>query len=122
MAGEGGRRPATGSSFSQIASGYYHTEPGLSLGPDGNYAGQKFGAYFVFSGDQQPLARYLRYTRVDGRDWGYMAEMEVQGHVPAPSVPEPGTYAMLAAGLAAMGLVARRRAVLTSQAGRCRRP
>ena len=96
-----------GVSFTTVASGNYHVEPLLSLGPDGNYAGQKFGAVFSFSAGTEPLGRYLRYTRTGGADWGYMSEMEVTGHVPTP-VPEPGTWALLAAGLAAIGTRVRR--------------
>jgi PEP-CTERM motif len=90
-----------GLSFSAVGSGSYHVEPLLSLGPTGNYAGQKFGAVFSFAAGSEPLGRYLRYTRTGGADWGYMSELEVTGHVPAP-VPEPGTWALLAAGLAAI--------------------
>ncbi len=97
-----------GVSFSTIAIGYYKTEPLLSLGPDGNYAGQKFGAVFTFDAGQEPLGRYLRYTRTGGRDWGYMSELEVTGHLPT-AVPEPATWALMALGLAGVASAARRR-------------
>lgn len=54
-----------------------------------------------------PVARYVEYRVVGGSHWAALGEMTVSG-VPA-AVPEPTTTAMLLAGLAAMGLTARRR-------------
>lgn len=54
-----------------------------------------------------PLARFVEYRVVSGSHWAALGEMRVLGAVAA--VPEPGTTAMLFAGLGALGLTARRR-------------
>ncbi|MBL8467071.1 MAG: PEP-CTERM sorting domain-containing protein [Methyloversatilis discipulorum] len=53
-------------------------------------------------------ARYLRYSVNAGSpQWGYLAEIDVQGHV--ATVPEPETWVTMLAGLGLLGVVARRR-------------
>jgi hypothetical protein len=54
-----------------------------------------------------PVARYVEYRVISGSHWAALGEMRVLGEVAA--VPEPGTTAMLLAGLAALGLLTRRR-------------
>lgn len=96
-----------GLSFAAIGSDSYHLEPALSLGPTGNWASQKFGAVFTYAGGAEPLARYLRYTRTGGPDWGYLYEIEATGNLAA--VPEPQTWVLMAAGMAALASLALRR-------------
>ncbi len=100
---------ADGLSWSAIAVSGYHLEPRLTQ----NVGMQpKYGAVFDVSDaslGKNVTARYLRYTLNGGSPhWGYLFEMDVQGH-PVSSVPEPQTYAMLLAGLALLAVGARRK-------------
>lgn len=97
-----------GVSWSTVASGGYHLEPRLS---QTGYQGVQYGAVYdvadhtLASGYQ---ARYVRYSVNSGTPhWGYVFEMDVQGHVAA--VPEPETYALMLGGLALVGWQTQRR-------------
>ncbi len=97
-----------GTNWQQIAADIYHVEPNLTQ--TATVGGVKYGA--VHDTSYNTLAnnvtgQYLRYTRTGGADWGYLFEMNVQGHVAA--VPEPETYSLLLAGLGLVGFAARRR-------------
>lgn len=92
----------TGSGFSTIGSGSYGNDTGLALTP-------QWGDHLAFSGAAAPQGRYLRWTWTGGSDWAHIAELDVQGHLASAPVPEAGSAAMLAAGLGALALVARRR-------------
>ena len=92
-----------------VASGAYHEEPGLTFA---GLSGKKFGAvYSVAGGTLTPnmSAQYVRYSAGGNQNWGYLFEMDVQGHVTAAPVPEPETYALMLAGLGLVGFAARRR-------------
>ncbi len=97
-----------GNTWQNIATGGYHIEPALTQ--SATYNGYKYGAVHDASYGTLGSAvsgQYLRYTRAGGGHWGYLFELDVQGHV--ASVPEPETWAMLLAGIGLVGFAARRR-------------
>lgn len=99
-----------GYGWATVGSGSYHIEPGLTHTGVG---GQKYGAVFSANGNNMPAglnAQYVRYYAGATQNWGYLFEMDVQGHVAAAPVPEPETYALMLAGLSLVGLAVRRRA------------
>ena len=63
---------------------------------------------YTWAGANLPLARWLEYRAVGGSHWSALDEINAMG-APAAAVPEPGTWAMLGAGLAGVGLLTRRR-------------
>ena len=96
-----------GTTWQTIATGGYHLEPALTLAT--TVGGQKYGAVHDTANGTLGVVsgQYLRYTRTGGGQWGYLFELDVQGHV--ASVPEPESWAMLLAGLGLVGFAARRR-------------
>ena len=97
-----------GSTWQTIASGGYHIEPTLTQ--SATAGGFKYGAVHALANGSlgnAVTAQYLRYTRTGGAHWGYLYELDVQGHV--ASVPEAETWTMLLAGLGLVGFAARRR-------------
>jgi hypothetical protein len=101
---------ADGLSWTTVAIDGYHPESRLT---ETDIYGLKYGAVYDVADNTLASglsAQYVRYTVNAGSPhWGYMFEMDVQGHT-AP-VPEPETYAMLLAGLGLVGMKLRRRAV-----------
>lgn len=106
---------ANGLSWATVATGGYHAEPNLlHTGGSGTLSrADDWGAVYDVANATLASglsARYLRYTVNAGSPhWGYLFELDVQGHTAA--VPEPETWVMLLAGLVLMGLTVRRRAV-----------
>lgn len=115
-----------GVSWSAIANGGYHLEPGLSHAD--TYQGIKYGAVHDVLGNTLAdgvIGQYLRYSVNAGTPhWGYLFELVVEGHTPvisnvnqgdvasnnpAASVPEPATIAMLGLGLGCLGAMRQRR-------------
>jgi hypothetical protein len=104
-----------GNSWQSIVSGAYHLESGLSQ--SAVQGGTKYGAVHAvgagtLAGGIQ--AQYLRYTLAGGSHWAYLYEVAVEGHGaaspgPVMAVPEPGTYALMLAGMGLMGAIVRRR-------------
>jgi hypothetical protein len=62
---------------------------------------------YAWSGEARPLARWLEYRVVGGTHWSALDEINAMG-TPA-AVPEPGSWALWGAGLAAVTAVGRRR-------------
>ncbi len=106
-----------GIGWSTLAIGGYHSEPLLSHAGMGGvkycavYDVSLSGGNALASGVE---ARYLRYTVNAGSPhWGYVFEIEAQGHLAAP-VPEPSGALMAAAGLGVLGWLSRRRRAVTA--------
>lgn len=116
-----------GVSWSSIATGGYHLEPGLSR-PD-TYQGVKYGAvHDVLNGTlaDNIVAQYLRYSVNPGTPhWGYLFEMIVNGHsliaqdvsqgaigggAATADVPAPAPLALMGLGLVVAAALKRRRA------------
>lgn len=99
-----------GVNWTTVANGAYQDEPGLT---HAGVSGRKYGAYYSVAGStlaSELNAQYVRYSAGASQNWGYLFEMDVQGHVAAAPVPEPETYALMLAGLGLVGFAARRRA------------
>lgn len=108
-----------GTSWSSIATGGYHVEPNLSRSD--TYLSVKYGAVHDVANNtltDNVIGQYLRYSVNAGSPhWGYLFELQVDGHSPAgstgnpqsvtQSVPEPSSVALL--GLGVMGLAGMRR-------------
>ena len=98
---------ADGLSWTTIAISGYGVQPDLS---HTGVAGIKYGAVFDVTNNTMASslnAKYVRYSVNAGSPhWGYLAEIDVQGHVAA--VPEPETYALMLAGLGLVGFAVRR--------------
>ncbi len=92
-----------------VAIDTYHEESGLTFT---GLSGKKYGAVYSVAGGtlmSDVSAQYVRYSAGASQNWGYLFEMDVQGHVAAAPVPEPETYALMLAGLGLVGFAARRR-------------
>ncbi|MEK8052619.1 discoidin domain-containing protein [Ideonella sp. DXS22W] len=103
-----------GSRWTTLATGSYHLESLLSYAGTG---GLKYGAVYDSSLNAANAlasgveARYLRYSVNAGtRQWGYLYEIEAQGHLAAAPVPEPSAALMAAAGLGLLVWRSRRHA------------
>ncbi|MCA1979078.1 MAG: discoidin domain-containing protein [Thiobacillus sp.] len=105
-----------GTNWTPLAVSGYHAEPNLlHTGGSGTAArADDWGAVFdVANGSLASgvSARYVRYTVNAGSPhWGYLFELDVQGHV--ATVPEAHTGALMLAGLGLVGFAVRRRKAL----------
>ncbi len=94
--------------WATVAVGGYGVEPDISRAGVG---GIKYGAVFEVADSSLASglsAKHVRYSVNAGSPhWGYLVEIDVQGH-PAP-VPEPETCSLMLAGLGLVGFAARRR-------------
>jgi len=99
---------ADGQSWSTVAVGGYALAPGL---PEAGVGGVRYGAIFDVANGSLASginARHVRYTLNGGSpQWAYLAEIDVQGHV--PTVPEPDALALMLTGLGLISVAARRR-------------
>lgn len=99
---------ADGLTWTTVAISGYGVTPDLA---HTGVSGIKYGAVFDIANNSMASGlsgQYIRYTVNGGSPhWGYLAEMDVQGHLAA--VPEPESYAMLIAGLGLVAAATRRR-------------
>ena len=99
---------ADGLGWTTVAVAGYGVTPDL---PEAGVGGVRYGAVFDAADGSMASglnARYLRYSVNAGSpQWGYLAEIDVQGHV--ATVPEPETWVTMLAGLGLLGVAARRR-------------
>lgn len=104
-----------------LAFGFKDNADGTTTPNGGNTPTTTAGSYVIFgtrdqSGAWTPLTSYggANYDLIIGWNDGYKADADFDDHViglTLAPVPEPGTYAMLSAGLLALGFIARRRRV-----------
>ena len=97
-----------GLSWTTVAISGYALAPSLSQTGVGGF---KYGAVFDVANNSMASGlsgQYVRYSVNGGSPhWGYLAEIDVQGHLAA--VPEPESAAMLIAGLGILAAATRRR-------------
>lgn len=98
-----------GLGWTTVAIAGYGLEPDL---PEAGVGGVRYGAVFDVADGSMASglnARYLRYSVNAGSPhWGYLVEIDVQGHL-AP-VPEPEAGLLMLAGLGLIAMAARSRA------------
>ncbi|PZU54770.1 MAG: hypothetical protein DI561_03955 [Thauera sp.] len=99
---------ADGLGWTTVTVAGYGVEPDL---PEAGVDGVRYGAVFDVADGSLASglnARYLRYSVNAGSpQWGYLVEIDVQGHV--ATVPEPEAWISMLAGLGFLGIAARRR-------------